>query len=372
MLNNYEGYFLGVIRGSRKGVIPFFVRGILHVLSWFYQIAISCRNWAYDHGWFRRYFPPVPVVISIGNIVAGGTGKTPVTLMIAKAFYRKYPLAILSRGYRSPAEGESEPVTLCKGNGPEQPASYCGDEPYLLAQNLPKAFVFVGKNRHVASHMAARAGAELILLDDGMQHRRLARDFEVVVMDVQDPFGQGYFLPRGLLRESPHSLSRADVIICNNVTDLSAFYAVKEKIVSYSKAPVIATKPEVDTIWDEEGHILKSLKDRRVGLFCGIAQPDKFKGTLIDLGAHVMGTFAVADHDVAGEQDLESFSKTCRDRGAEFIVCTEKDWVKYDPAKKLSLPRLWVQMRLVILEGEPAWNMFITKVERILEGRKPI
>ena len=110
------------------------------------------------------------------------------------------------------------------------PASFCGDEPYMLAQNLPKAFVFVGKDRHKTSSMAAKAGAQLILLDDGMQHRRLARDFDLVVLDSYDPFGQGYFLPRGFLREGMQSLSRADLIILNHVYDHAKFLELRQQI----------------------------------------------------------------------------------------------------------------------------------------------
>ena len=100
MLERVELYFVDLIKGKKRGLLVTFLKGFLWVLSWFYQGAVFCRNWVYDHGWMRRYSPPVPVVISIGNIVAGGTGKTPVTLLLAKAFYEDVPLAILSRGYR--------------------------------------------------------------------------------------------------------------------------------------------------------------------------------------------------------------------------------------------------------------------------------
>ena len=238
MLKHIEIYYLDLVTGKRKGFLAWLLKILLLPISWIYQFFVACRNWAFDRGWVRRYTPPVPVVISIGNIVAGGTGKTPVTYLLAKEFYDEVPLAILARGYRSKAENLSAPIVLSRGQGPMHPASYCGDEPFMLAQNLPKSFVFVGKDRHKASNMAAKAGVKLILLDDGMQHRRLARDFEVVVMDALDPFGQGYFLPRGLLREGLKSLSRADLIVLNHVYDHSRFIALRQKIARYTTAPV--------------------------------------------------------------------------------------------------------------------------------------
>lgn len=361
MLKQCEAYIIDVMRGKRQGIVAAFVGMVLLVLSWMFRGVVSCRNWAYDRGWLKRYYPPVPVVISIGNIVAGGTGKTPVTLMLAKEFYSRHQLAILSRGYRSSVEGLFQPIALCTGQGPLFPAAYCGDEPYLLAKNLPQAFVFVGKNRHLASHMAAKAGAELILLDDGMQHRKLARDYEVVVMDAHDPFGQDHFLPRGFLRENPTALSRADLVIFNNVRDLKGFDGMKKKVSSYTKAPVIATMLEVDNIQDQQGNVVPSLKERRVGIFCGIAQPDNFKATVLGLGAEVMGSFCVGDHENVGSEELAEFAAKCRARGAEFIVCTEKDWVKRDPAVTLALPILWMQMKLTILEGKSEWQSFIGK-----------
>src|ERR1700730_11230284 len=133
MLKKIEINFLEVFMGHRKGVIPSFFSAFTCFISFIFQVLLACRNWAFDHGRLRRYYPPVPLVISIGNIVAGGTGKTPATLMIAQEFYSEFLIAILSRGYRSRAENLSAPLVLSKGHGPMHPASYCGDEPYLIS-----------------------------------------------------------------------------------------------------------------------------------------------------------------------------------------------------------------------------------------------
>lgn len=369
MQKHVENYFLKVITGKKKGMIASFFKLFLWLLSWPYWMIISCRNWVFDRGWLRRYYPPVPVVMSIGNIVVGGTGKTPVTLMIAQEFYSEFMIAILSRGYRSQAERLSTPIVLSKGEGPMQSAFFCGDEPFLLAQNLPKACVIVGKDRHKASDMAAKAGAQLILLDDGMQHRRLARDFEIVVMDTCDPFGQGHFLPRGLLREGLSSLSRADLIILNHSNNNDKFLDLKQQLVGYTKAPIVGTKMEVDQIMDFGGEQISSLKGKKVGIFCGIAHPEYFYQTVVQQGGEIVDTAFTGDHRGFEPSALAAFARKCKEKGAEILVCTEKDKVKISDVVGIELPVAWLKMRLNLVEGHHEWQNFMDKVRGNLKKR---
>lgn len=357
MRKKLEVYFFELIQGQKKGFLALSIKIFLHFLSWFYQLLISCRNWAFDRGYFKPYDAPVPLVISVGNIVVGGTGKTPVTLMLAREFYDDFPIAILSRGYRSRAEYLPSPITLSHGNGPLHPASFCGDEPYLLAQNLPKAHVFVGKNRHLSSNLAAKAGAQLILLDDGMQHRQLARHLEVIVINALDPFGQGYFLPRGLLRESVTSLARADLIILNHVHEKEQFEAVKNEIIKFTKAPLMGTKMEVEKVLNLDGCPVE-LQGKKVGIFCAVAHPEYFHCTVKNLGTEIVGQTYIPDHLTFKDDKLIPFCKDCQAHGAEWILCTEKDVVKLDKSVLKDLPIAWVKMRLVIVEGENHWKNF--------------
>lgn len=369
MQRHAENYFLDVITGKQKGIIAAFLRLLLLMLSLPYWLIVTCRNWVFDRGWLRRYFPPVPVVMSIGNIVVGGTGKTPVTLMIAQEFYTEFLIAILSRGYRSQAEKLSVPIILSKGEGPMQSAFFCGDEPFLLAQNLPKAYVVVGKDRHKASDIAAKAGAQLILLDDGMQHRRLARDFEIVVMDTCDPFGQGYFLPRGLLREGLSSLSRADLIILNHATDSDKFLTLKKLLARYSKAPVVGTQMEVVQVMEFGGEVVPSIKDRKVGIFCGIAHPEYFYQTVVQQGGQIVESAFAADHRGFDRAALAAFGRKCKEKGAEMLLCTEKDKVKIPDVLGIDLPVAWLKMRLNLVEGHNEWQLFMDKVKSDLKRR---
>lgn len=357
---HWENYYLELIRGTKSGSFANFLRGFLHLLSKIYQPCITCRNWLFDQGWFRCYHPPVPMVMSVGNLVCGGTGKTPVTLMLAQELGKEFQVAILLRGYRSRAEKLSTPVTLSKGKGPMHSAIFCGDESFLLSQNLPNVFVFVGKDRRTSSNMAAKAGAQLILLDDGMQHRKLARDVEVVVLDGKNPFGSGHLLPRGLLREGIESLSRSDLVIVNHAQDTKH---LKQRIAQYTAAPIVSTRVEVSQILDLQNGTIPSLQNKKVGVFCGIGKPENFLDTVRDQGADIVNNYFLPDHEPFETDLLDKFAKKCRVLGAEYLVCTEKDKVKLEENISVSLPITWLKMQLHIVEGHEHWKVFIEQAK---------
>lgn len=363
MLRKVELYFKRTITGQNKGVISCLVKLLLVPLSWVFGLGVAIRNRFYDRGWLRRYTPPVPLVISVGNIVAGGTGKTPMTLMLASAFYDRYKIAILSRGYRSRAEKMDRPLVLSEGDGPIYPATYSGDESYMFSQRFPSAQVIVGGDRQMASRIAVKGGAQIIFLDDGMQHRRLARDFDIVVVDVTDPFGQGYFLPRGFLREDVKSLSRASLVVLNSIQNAGQFHDVSKLIAKYTTAPVIGTQARVKGVKELTGQQGISLQGKKVGMFCGIAFPERFKRTLESEGAHIVAEFWLPDHDKPSEKDLVHFAKSCASKGAEALVCTEKDSVKLHDMSSLQLPIFWLQMELEVVEGKDEWHSFLKKAE---------
>lgn len=363
MLRKLELYLKEVIYGRKKGLIPLCIKWILLPLSWLYQAIVTVRNWFYDQGWMRRYIPPVPLVISVGNIVAGGTGKTPITLLLAKAFYEKFSMAILSRGYRSKAEKLDSPIILSEGQGPLYPASYCGDEPYMLAQHLPKAYVIVGGDRQKASYLAAKAGVQMILLDDAMQHRRLARDLDIVVFDIYDLFGQGYFLPRGFLRESVKSLSRAHLIILNHTVTTTQFQVAKDRLTPYTSAPVVGTRWKFIGMRDLQGHDAGSFKGKKVGMFCSIAHPEYFRLTLKELGIDIVAEYWLPDHAEIKEKELGRFAQSCLKKEAQWLICTEKDRVKLSDHFSTVLPIAWPQMELEIVEGIEEWMAFLKKAE---------
>lgn len=359
-----EMYIQDVIKDKKKGFLPFCLKAILRPISWGFKFGVACRNWAFDNGLLKRYFPPVSVVISIGNIVAGGTGKTPVTNLIARHFTDETSIAILSRGYRSPAEKLREPLTLSKGDGPTYPASFCGDEPFMLSLNLPKAYVYVGKDRQKAAQQASRDGIQLILLDDGLQHRQLARDFEVIVLNGNDPFGKGYFLPRGFLREGPRCLSRASLVIVNHCKNEENFETLKKSIKKYTPAPIIGTNFLCTGVYDLKSQLIETVKGKKVGIFCGLGNPEPFRSLVNQEGMNVVAEYYTPDHLSPAPAALMHFAERSAKLGAEFLLCTEKDKVKLKSEMTCRLPIAWVKGDLSIMHGEEEWKKFIADVKK--------
>lgn len=363
-MSDWQATFSKYLR--QKGVLPFALRTLLYPLSLGFRLGVACRNWAYEKKYLRSYTPPIPLVISVGNIVAGGTGKTPLTLFLAKHFIATTPTAILSRGYRSPAEKKKNPTILNSGKGPLFTAEECGDEPYMLAKNLPNAHVIVGRDRCASAHIAIQSGAQLLLLDDGMQHRRMKRDYDIVTMHADNLFGHGDFLPRGLLRESPKALSRADLIVMSHVKDKKHYTELLKKINPYTKAPVVGVRMVVRHILDAKGNTIPTIEGKRLGLFCGIANPDQFQHLIRENGAHIIASRTFSDHHTFDSAGLQHFAQECKQRGAEALVCTEKDFVKLKDTTKLPLPLIWLQMDLSIVAGEDHWKSFIAQAKQKL------
>jgi len=222
-----ETKVLEIIQGKRSAPIS---RAILRVMSHGYRAGAAIHHAAY------KYLLPktklsLPVV-SIGNIVAGGTGKTPFTHYLAERLSKECEVAILSRGYKR----TGKKTVLVR---PETDPSECGDEPYLLAQKLPHVKVIVDANRTVSGHLAGVLGAEVVLLDDGMQYRPLKKDFEIAVMHASDLFGTGFYLPRGLLRDSPKRLKSAHLIVLTGVSERGEFEKAEKAIRKYTNAPIV-------------------------------------------------------------------------------------------------------------------------------------
>lgn len=365
IVKKIEIYLKEVIRKKRSGLFAWLIKCFLLPISWFYRLGVKGRNWLYDKGWMRRYIPPIPLVISIGNIVAGGSGKTPVALMMAQFFYQRYSLAILSRGYRSKAEKMDRSLVLCEGAGPVFPATYSGDEPYLFATRFPKAMVIVGRNRKRGAVIASQAGAQVLILDDGLQHRRLARDLDVVVIDIGDPFGQGYFLPRGFLRDELSSLARAHLVVLNHLSDPDDLPKVRDLLAPFTSAPIVGMKGVVKAIRNLKGEeVVLSSEDKQVGMFCAIAHPEYFKRTLKSEGFEVVSDYLLADHDEFSEKELAQFAQLCARKKGKWLICTEKDRVKIAENFVTQLPILWIQMEQEVVTGKDEWENFLRDAEQ--------
>jgi tetraacyldisaccharide 4'-kinase len=338
-----EKYVVDVIEGKRSAPL---MQKVLLGASGAYRSFVTLRHIAYDKKWCKSYEAPVPVV-SIGNIVAGGVGKTPLVRKLAEALSRKRKVAILTRGFRGKVE-KSDKTLLWKGENP----LICGDEPFWLGSKLPHVAVWIGKDRSRSAVHAAFHGAEILILDDGMQHRKLARNADIVVMDVEDLWGGGHFLPRGYLRDLPARLQQARLIVLMQAKNQEALECAQQALEPYTKAPLVGMSLQVTA----------DLKDKKVGLFCAIGRPERFLRTVHELGARVKAEMYGLDHRFFTQEHLEEFSRRAEKQGAELLVCTEKDSVKLPSHLQLSLPLFPLPAELKIHAGEEHWNHLIKEL----------
>lgn len=336
-----ESHVLDIIEGRKAAPVT---KALLKVMSHCYKAAVAVRNFAYD--WVIPSTRLKIPVISVGNIVAGGTGKTPFIHYLAAALGESQ-VAILSRGYKR----QSKHPLIVKNH---TKAQECGDEPFLLFQKLQRAQVIVGKDRSFTGQVAQVLGAKWVLLDDGMQHRQLHRDIEIGVMDARDPFGKNHFLPRGLLRDSPKRLAKADLIILNGVKDQDHFESLTDRIRRYSAAPITA----MDLIVENSTEIAS----KKVGVFCAIAAPDRFMDTLKTMGCDIILRETKLDHHPYTQEEVERLAILARDQGASCLVCTEKDAVKLPLDLNLDIPLVVAKISLRPTFGKEHLENLINEV----------
>ncbi|MBI2742664.1 MAG: tetraacyldisaccharide 4'-kinase [Chlamydiales bacterium] len=348
MKEQIEKYILDVIEERRPAPLT---RGVLSILSTFFQTAVRARNWGYDKRIFKRVRASLPVV-SIGNIAAGGTGKTPLIHLLAKELGAEKRVAILTRGYRGDLKGNSLNISALE---PAEAKRY-GDEPFWLSHKLPEASVWVGKDRVRSAELAAQKNATLLLLDDGMQYRALERDFEIVILDGKDLFAKGAFLPKGLLRDDPKRLKQADLIVINHVYDTIHYGRCLRQLAPYTSAPVAAMRYSFKET--------EFLKGKKVGAFCALGRPERFLELLRLAGCTIIDDLIALDHRPFDERQLKAFAERCKQRGADLLVCTEKDAVKLPRALELSLPIKSLEVEIQWTAGQADWQECIKKIVR--------
>ncbi|MGA9525556.1 MAG: tetraacyldisaccharide 4'-kinase [Myxococcaceae bacterium] len=308
----------------------------LAALSLGFGAAVALRNASFDLGWRTPVRVEGARVISVGNLNVGGAGKTPAVIhLVQRALAKGMEVAVLSRGYgRRSAEELSfdatSPVTSAE----------VGDEPLLIARRLPGVRVWVGADRVSIAHKARAAGAALLVLDDGFQHRRLARDADVVVINEALGFGNGALLPRGPLREPPSSLRRASLLW------LRAGVGPQHPLPF--DGPIVRARHAPSSIRAADGSELplESLRGRRVLAFSALADPRAFPRTVQALGAEVVEARPFPDHHAFSATELAELVRDARARGAELIT-TEKDAMRLPEQIDAWVLRLDVE----ILEG---------------------
>lgn len=339
--------YLSVVRGDARGAGPALQRLGLSAASIPYGIAVRLRNLGYDRGWLRTQRVSAPIVC-VGNLTVGGTGKTPFVEHVA-GYYRRRDVrvAVLSRGYGAET-------------GPN-------DEALVLEENLPDVPHLQGKDR-VALALSAieELESELLVLDDGFQHRRLCRDLDLVLIDATAPWGYGRLLPRGLLREPLRGLRRAHLIAltrCDQVNEADKARLRQEVVRLAPDVPVIETTHRPVELVNSDGATaaLDTLRGRPVAAFCGVGNPESFRRTLTDCGADVIAFRSYPDHHAYTRANVDDLRDWARRLPPDCqVVVTQKDLVKLRLPRLGDLPLWALRIRLHVETGAE-------ELERLLE-----
>ena len=337
-----------LIHGDRRGPLAMIARLGLRLASWPYGLGVRARNAGFDRGWKTVNRVPVPVV-SVGNLTLGGTGKTPCVEYVAR-FYRELGIqvAIVSRGYGS-AAGHN-------------------DEAMVLEENLPDVPHLQDPDRVAAAlRSVEELESELIVLDDGFQHRRLHRDLDVVLIDATRPPTHDYLFPRGTLREPASGLRRAGAVVltrCDQVPPATVAATRAWLGRRFPGKPVATTEHRpVDLIGGETPEPAEVLRGRGVAAFCGIGNPEAFRRTLEGLGVVVVQFRTFPDHHAYSLEDVGDLRYWVQ-RIPEHttVVTTQKDWVK------LRLPDLAgralraLRIGLAFREGQDAFDAELRRI----------
>lgn len=329
--------FHDLVSGRRRGPLPAAARALLRVAEAPYTWAIRWRNHKFDApGAVERVSAPV---VSVGNLTMGGTGKTPLVEFIARWYRdRDVRVTIVSRGYGAEAGSRN-------------------DEALELEQRLPDVPHLQDADRVLAARMAIEEfECQLVLLDDGFQHRRLARDLDIVLLDALEPWGYGHVFPRGALREPVESLSRAHVVVLSRRDLVGPDERAKVRAQVARLAPQAAwveVSHRPQSLRDSEGREmpLDRLRGERVAAFCGIGNPQGFRGTLEQCGYEVAGFEALADHHRYTREDVSRLGGWGQQLGAKALVCTHKDLVKLAVPALRGLPLWAVRIGVEVDEG---------------------
>ncbi|RKY76742.1 tetraacyldisaccharide 4'-kinase [candidate division KSB1 bacterium] len=326
---------------------------MLYPLEFIYRLIISIRNWLYDHGW--RNVQKLPCkVISVGNIVAGGVGKTPVVAFLADYLTQTgAQVAVLTRGYRRKRKGQ---ILLEPKAQLPYSADDIGDEPYLLARRLKDIPIIVDRKRWRGGKLAVdRYKTEICLLDDGFQYRNLFRDLEIVVIDATAPFSNGKLLPAGLLREPLSRLQAADLIWLTRVDQASQnLTEIETQLRQWSTSPIVYSIHQPDRlIAIANGDELEpqALANQPVVAFCGIGNPESFYQTLKSLGAEIKEWLIFPDHHRYKIENLKKIRELANRYPVCRFVTTEKDGVKIRQLE-FNFDNFWLlRIRIKIIKG---------------------
>ena len=352
---------------------------ILNLFSILFAQIIKIRYFLYDKRLLKNN-PLGCLVIVVGNITVGGTGKTPVVEKLAKTLQQNgRKVGIISRGYKSKKESLTKKMLRFITNGEVAPpkvvsdgknvllgSKLAGDEPYMLAKNLPGVVVVCDKNRVKAGYFAIKDfGCDTLVLDDGFQYLKLKGSLNICLVDSTNPFGNEHLLPRGILREPLHRLSKADYILITktkNIQQCEELHRTIRKHNSLAKMIYCTHTPRflVDIKSQEEKN-LDFIKGKKVAIFSGIAYPESFEGTIKEQGADIIYTKRFLDHHRFSKGEIKTVFMEAFASGAEMILTTEKDAVRL-PKIFPKIPLYYLRLEIDLLSNDEDFNSLAERI----------
>ena len=360
-----------LISGQSSGFGASMLRFLLAVAASVYSLVVRLRNFLYSNGMLKVHHVDA-AVICVGNITTGGTGKTPLVVWLCNLVTQNSKLktqnckfAILTRGYKARAQENAD----------------LKDEIAILAESCPEAQVIVNPDRVAgAAEAIEKHAAKVLIMDDGFQHRRLARNLDIAAIDATQPFGYGRMLPAGLLREPVSSLNRAGAVVitrCDQVTQ-TQLSELEQKLRAINPGMIIARSihaPVNAKSTNNKEISIEQLKGKKVFSFCGIGNPDAFLNTIKNLGAELAGSKIYDDHYHYTDASLAEISEQAKELGAHLILTTQKDWTKVVSNFKSQisnfkspLPFAYLAIEIKFLAGE---DKLTALIKDALAGKIP-
>lgn len=351
-----------IIYGRRQDAVTLPVRCFLRILAMVYGAGVQIRNLLYETGVLKARHVPCRVVC-IGNITAGGTGKTPVTVMTARLLMdRGVKTSVVSRGYKRKGKAS---LVVSEGDGPLVSPEDAGDEPHILASLLPGVPVVVGSDRHAAAMFAYdRFKPDIIICDDAFQHRRLYRDIDIVAAPADNPIGSEYLLPRGLLRESPYGLKRAKAVVVTRMEASHDRERISRMVRFYAREPELfwcqikisgLREPGKTELLD-----ISAISGKKITALSNNADPSSFYKMLEERGADIVLKKQFNDHHRYTPDEIDSVMNQAVQAGAELIIMTAKDERNLpDTSPVKEIPLLVLDITAELIENEDGFVKMI-------------
>ncbi len=356
-MQRIEAFHRRLIDSGPQGVPEHLGMLLLRLLALIYSGIVRLRNDLFDRGLRNTFRSRLPV-ISVGNLAVGGTGKTPlVDLLVRHLLQKDLRVAVVSRGYGGTFKGKVGIVSL--GSGNLMTAAEAGDEPCLLARRNPGVRVLVARKRSRAiRRIEAQDLADLVILDDGFQHRQVERDLDLLLLDKSRPFGNGHMLPAGLLREPLSALARADLVCLSGEGQEGGLPRISAPVVK-----LCARLEDQARGFDGELRPLREMASLRVLAFAGIARPERYFAALEGQGITVVKTLALGDHARYDREQLRIINAAAGAAGVDVLLTTEKDAVKLT-AEDFVRPCYSVGLHIAADENSPLFQSLDALIEK--------